>query len=738
VPENYGHTLTLHRQIGLLLVILFFFGQVQVTQAQINVAAGQTAQVLAQKLAGQGVTLSNAVLHCPSVANGLFRVTSSNIGIDSGIVLTTGRAATQGSKYGVNGFTAFLASNNNNAPGDASLTELAGQQTLDACALEFNVIPNGDTVRFSYIFSSEEYINAVCGPYNDAFAFFISGPGIPGAQNMALVPGTNIPVTINSINNGIPGSTGDIKNCKSMGPGSPFTSYYISNNPGATLTHQGFTKVLQAIHGVTPCATYHLKLVIADAGNALYDSGVFLKAGSLQSGDYSVSALIPGTLSPANNDSGAFCVKGCQPGVFLVKRQYPGALSQTIRYTLAGDAVSGIDYVPVTGTVTIPANDTAGKVFIYGLPTAALGTKSAKIYIYSPLNCAGITGIADSATLAIYDTIHISIATSDPLICRKDSVQLTVNGYDFLTYHWTPEDGINNPSLKNPIAAPLSNTTYYVTATLPGSSCSAKAATIDFTLRPTPIIGIPADTTVCYNAAITLPATVMPDTNQFSFHWDGPTNFASSIQNPVIDSALKANMGLYSLKVTNDTNGCSDFGTMRLNINIPDTPSVANPQVFCQKGQLTQLEATGGKLRWYSTPDRSDTGGVYAPYARTDQITTYNYYVSNTIDGCASPRVKIDVEVRKCCDGNVFVPNAFTPNGLHNNRFRIVMDYGYRLNSMYIFNRWGQAVYTGLEGAWDGTFGGVPAETGTYFYKIILGCIRGGTTELTGDVLLVR
>ena len=266
----------------LIVFVAFWVLIIPYAFCQIAVAPSQNAYDLAQRLAGQGVTILNPVLTCPSVASGFFTVTSSNLGLDSGIVLTSGRAATQGSLAGINGASSLLASTNNGAPGDAQLDALAGMATVDACALEFDVIPFGDTIKFDYVFSSEEYINAVCGSYNDAFAFFISGGGLSGYKNLALVPGTNIPVTINSINNGIVGTLGNISNCTSMGPGSPFTNYYLDNTTGTTLTHKGLTNVLTAISAVQPCNTYHLKLVIEDAGDALYDSGVFLKAGSLK------------------------------------------------------------------------------------------------------------------------------------------------------------------------------------------------------------------------------------------------------------------------------------------------------------------------------------------------------------------------------------------------------------------------------------------------------------------------
>ena len=164
--------------------------------AQLVITQQSDAQALAQKLVGSGVTISNVQITGNAQSTGFFRHQGgTQLNLDSGIVLSTGRVLTTGSLYGLNGAQFNLASNQMSTPGDPDLGVLvAPQLTLDAVVLEFDFVPLGDTVKFNYVFSSDEYPSFTCSNFNDVFAFFISGPGITGSKNLALVPGTNIPV----------------------------------------------------------------------------------------------------------------------------------------------------------------------------------------------------------------------------------------------------------------------------------------------------------------------------------------------------------------------------------------------------------------------------------------------------------------------------------------------------------------------------------------------------------------
>lgn len=225
---------------------------------------GVTALSMAQALVGNNVTVSNAHFTGANVAGGTFTGGAAPIGFDSGIILSSG---TLSNVVGPN--TSPNTSADNGTPGDPDLNVIvAPHQTFDAAVLEFDFVPTQSTVSFQYVFGSEEYPEFVGTQFNDVFAFYLNG------QNIALVPGTLTPVTINDINNGNPTD------------GTPATNpqYFRDNTTGTINTElDGLTVVLTAHGSVNAGHLNHIKLAIADTSDGIYDSDVFLQGGSFVS-----------------------------------------------------------------------------------------------------------------------------------------------------------------------------------------------------------------------------------------------------------------------------------------------------------------------------------------------------------------------------------------------------------------------------------------------------------------------
>ncbi len=230
-----------------------------------------------------GVTASNVSYTGEPYTLGSFaNGNTTNLGLSNGIVMTTGSLYSNNLSSPVSSYS----STTNGGAGCIDLDNiLLGSTTYDASVLEFDLVPIGNVLEFQYVFASEEYPEYVCSTFNDIFAFFISGPNPSGGnyfkENIAIIPGTNLPVSINTINNGTAGVAGLSGGCASLA----YSFLYIDNEAlnGQKIVFDGFTVVMLAKLFVTPSETYHLKMAIADVGDYIYDSGIFLKSQSMKS-----------------------------------------------------------------------------------------------------------------------------------------------------------------------------------------------------------------------------------------------------------------------------------------------------------------------------------------------------------------------------------------------------------------------------------------------------------------------
>ncbi len=612
--------------------------------AQLIPTSTQTATQLANKLVGPGVQIFSPVLTCAGGANGTFVTgpVATTLGMDSGIILTSGAVANAGFGTGIPNPASSFASTSNGTAGDLSLSQLASLATFDACILEFDFRPLGDSIRFQYKFGSEEYPEYACTGFNDVFGFFISGPGITGAQNIARIPGTTLPVAINTVNSA-PVGTGPIANCQ-VYPGAPVAAYYINNSASASIVYDGTTTLLEAKSPVTPCQTYHLKLGIADGGDGVYDSGVFLKAGSLVSTNVQLTPVGGGGLANPR----PYAVRGCLPGRFFFRRQYPKPTPLTIKFQIGGTATNGVDYTQIADSVVIPADDTVAFVNIFAL---AQGTpqpvEDVKLYLYPP-GC-GATGIlVDSVELEIRDSFFVSILTPDTVICRGQAFQIRTSSDSLMSFNWSPATGLDNPNSRQPIASPVTTTTYNASINLPGSGCANVNRRLTVVVKQPPLIDAGFDTTVCVGSPYTLPTTVttaVPAVQSYTYDWTGAAGLSSpAVKNPVFTPTTP---GAAQLVVTVNSGaiGCSASDTVNFRV-LPGSITLANNDTVICKGIALQANLTGDTGYTYTwTPGAGvSNAGILRPFLKPDTSTLYT--VTASFPGCLplTQSVKIDVE----------------------------------------------------------------------------------------------
>ncbi|MCO8145563.1 VPLPA-CTERM sorting domain-containing protein [Rhodovulum tesquicola] len=245
-----------------------------------SVTVSTDATALANALLGSGITVVSASLtggngsgSAGATAAGTFTgFGATGIGIDQGVILSTGDVQDAVGPNSSDGTSTSFG-----LGGDSDLNALIpGFSTFDATVLTINFTSDDDTLFFNYAFASEEYNEYVGSPYNDVFGLFLNG------TNLAFIPGTSTPVSINNVNNGSNSAFYKDNDPSDLGTPTPFNIEY-----------DGFTSVFTA-QGAIAEGMNTISFKIADAGDRILDSAIFIQGGSLGTTDPGVIPLPAG------------------------------------------------------------------------------------------------------------------------------------------------------------------------------------------------------------------------------------------------------------------------------------------------------------------------------------------------------------------------------------------------------------------------------------------------------------
>jgi hypothetical protein len=396
--------------------------------AQIDVTVKHNATELLQMLLGQGVVVTNVTSSGLQAANnpaiwqaGKFFGGLPNLGIDSGLVLTSGNALLAEGPNNQSG-ASYVSGN----PGDPMLTTLAGVNTHDACVIEFDFIPQYDTIRFRYVFGSEEYHQYV-NWVNDIFAFFISGPNPAGGtyvnQNIALIPKTNLAVSMNNINFG-----NEFGDCP-KGTSCVNCEYLIDNcESNTSIQYDAYTFVLTAMAAVVPCQTYHLKIAVADASDEVLDTGVFLEAGSFSSPGVSLEPVY----STASGEK--IAVEGCSYVDLMLTIPYVQPDTVWLVFdSITGTATNGVDCNLIPDSIFVAPGELFNYVRVHPIYDGIVEPMEYLRLHYSSTSCSGTVVSYIEILFADWNPIDIG---SDTIICQGQSITFDAGaGYQFYLWH---------------------------------------------------------------------------------------------------------------------------------------------------------------------------------------------------------------------------------------------------------------------------------------------------------------
>jgi hypothetical protein len=489
------------------LYSLLFLPQLIFSQLQTSTAMSPP-QLVQNVLLGTGVNVTNVVYTGDIQAIGQFTANGTNLGINSGIVMTTGTVLNNGN--GPHGPNDDGGSGIDNSGGSSVLLNslLENSSTFNAAILEFDFQAAGDLVSFNYVFGSEEYLEYVGAGFNDVFGLFISGPGIEGTQNIAKLPNQTV-VSIDNVNN--------VQN----------NAFYVDNGDGNTapfnssnlfIQYDGFTRVLTASSPVQCGQTYHLTIAIADVGDGILDSGIFLEAQSLTS---EAPTEITFNISQDFFGDSTVIAEGCTSADFVFSRTNTTD-PISVNIVVSGTATAGLDYTNTIPTVLNLAAGQATASFSFDALVDGVVDDNETIIItfLVPDLCDGVIPQEFVITIREVEPISITLA-NDTIFCDgPQSVVLmpvTFGGLEPLTYSWSTTE--TSPSIT---VSPQTTQTYSVTVTdfCLNSTATANASVFIPDLVPVVIQPIADIIEVCPNVnRVISPIITGGSSSQFNYLW---------------------------------------------------------------------------------------------------------------------------------------------------------------------------------------------------------------------------
>lgn len=758
----------------------------QTAHAQLTTSTAQTPQQLVQNvLVGGGVSISNVTYTGDPNAIGSFDGTACNVGLDSGIVLTTGTVLNttnfgiQEGPFGPNDDGG--AGVDNNQPGDLLLEGITGLTSFNAARLEFDFVPQSDSLKFNFVFGSDEYLEFVNTAVNDAFGFFISGPNPSGGnyvdQNIAIVPGTSLPVTIDNLN------------------ATTNSAYYIDNGDGFTapqnasptyIQYDGLTTVLEAKAAVVCGQTYSIIIVISDMGDGIVDSGVFLEAGSFSSPGIDISSELNFQTDIGNDST---LVEGCGSADLWFVRSDSLGFSQTIDINYSGTATVGTDVNNLPTTVTfLPGQDSVSVSINAIYDNVPEGTEFIVISTNLPSACNGNT--TDSVILYIQNVDELTVNVPDTVVpCPNTPATLisqVSGGTPGYAYLWST--GQTTAQID---VLPLATTTYYLTVTDTCGQIALDSAVVDVPTFGPIGISLPNDTTVnCANQVLTLTAQTTGGGAGHVVTWNTGATGAS----------INVNVSSTTTYTATVTDICGNTASTDVTVTvnpIPITTVISADTTICPNEEVTLVVTpsggVGGDYTFLWNTGQTDSiitvtpsstfeyivsiGDACGAASAVDSVTvnvieisanfaatglmeeqtevTFNnlstgadayfwdfgngenstvenpssfygepasYEVTLIATNDAGCRDSITQVIEIKPEFSIFAPNAFTPDGDEFNQTWNVYLNGHDPFDfeLLLFNRWGQVIWESHDASigWDGTYNGTPVPTGMYTWKM--------------------
>jgi|AntRauTorckE5430_2_1112549.scaffolds.fasta_scaffold00012_19 gliding motility-associated-like protein len=609
------------------------------TALPIQVDTAVTATALGEAIRGPGTVISNVTLTCPEGQYGVFLGDGSDLGLPSGVLLTTGSAkGAIGPNDGPNLGGGQLIQQ---GPGDLDLEALGallGDETesFDACVLELDVIVDTDELVFDYTFGSDEYPEFVDNQVNDIFAFFISGPGINGPmelggqENIAVLDNDqSTTVQIDSINDNFN------------------NQYYRNNSLGQSVEYDGLTsgfrgdpKTLRARARVIPCESYHLKLAIADRGDRLFDSGVFIAGlcGGLPNVDISMTAGIDYLVEDCLNVEDSIQI------TFNNVKDIP----QVYELQTGGSAIRNEDYI-LPGLPTNIVFPPGQSVFTFPIVIIGDGIDEGEEEItftfVTDFGCNTDVDIS-AVTVPLRDNIQVELVaendTGPIYFCPGSTFNLSATGAT--SYTWSTTTGVIIATGNVTSVSPEGDGQVILVGTV--GSCTDTLVFELISIQSEVEILNPDTLNICRGDTVQLMQT--NNVEDQDVRWITTSGFIDSPDTPN-PRVIPPFSRFYAVEV-GPAGGCSARDSIYIDVDVFIVPELIGDTLLCQGYPIMlasdSLRVTGNTIYDFSPgdflADSTDVNSVYDPSIFID--TTFTL-ISTVENGACSDTQSVRVEL---------------------------------------------------------------------------------------------
>ena len=342
----------------------------------------------------------------------------------------------------------------------------------------------------------------------------------------------------------------------------------------------------------------------------------------------------------------------------------------------------------------------------------------------SPLGCLGST----TTTVTVVPTPTLNVTSSPGVICANSSSTLSASGAT--NYTWSPSASLSSPNSNTTVATPPLTTTFTVIGSNGITQLCLDTKTVQVTVIPNPTLTPSPGVPICEGSS-----TLIYATGANTYTWS-PTTGVSHIHDSTT-SVRPPLPGVYIYTVTGTTNNCTGTATVEITVNALPIIDAGLDSTINIDETITLIASGDTQVGFINASTGVPFDCNYCPTVTVNPQENTCYTIEGISSfGCRNTDV-VCITVTK--DWDVFIPNAFTPNGDINNEVFAPKGYGIDKIRLAIFDRWGHQLFNeeGQTVGWDGSYKGKICEQGVYIFKLEVTAMSGEKRYKTGHVTLL-